>query len=81
MVCSTQKSSIFFIFFGLPTGDPEIERRPHIRENTEESIGSKTAPTKWSLPLGLIILKYKFQSNLTFTVDIKRSNFALLNLL
>ena len=36
----TQKSSIFFIFFGLPTGEPDIDRLPVIRLNTDDFIGS-----------------------------------------
>ena len=70
ILCSEQKFNIFFIFSGLPTGLPEIDLRPPIREKTDVSIGAKTAPTKCSLPLGFIILRNKFQSNLTFTVDI-----------
>ena len=46
ILCSTQKLSIFFIFFGLPTGEPDIERLPVISENTDDLIGSRTAPTK-----------------------------------
>ena len=62
------------MFAGLPTGLPEIDLRPPIREKTDASIGAKTAPTKCSLPLGFITLRNTFQSNLTFTVEMIKSN-------
>ena len=71
--------SIFFILTGLPTGLPEIDLRPPIREKTDVSMGAKTAPTKCSLPLGLIVLRNKFQSNLMFTVEIIKSNLRQVN--
>jgi hypothetical protein len=46
ILCWAQKSNIFLILFGLPTGDPEIDFRPLISEKTEVSMGASTAPTK-----------------------------------
>ena len=56
-----------------PVGEPETLRWPRTSAKAGTGIGSRTAPTLWSRPLGASVLIRASQSSDTLTVLISRS--------
>ena len=73
MLCRAAKSSIVSIATGEPVGEPETLRCPMMSENAATGIGSSTAPTTCSRPLGASVPIIASQSSGTLTVLIRRS--------
>src|SRR5262249_21260985 len=73
ILCLEAKSSIVAMAPGEPVGEPETLRCCEMSENAGTGIGSSTAPTSCSRPLGARVPIIASQSSFTPTVLIRRS--------